>query len=69
MAAAFAPIALVYAGEMFPPHKRLTAVGFISSGLLMAGIVYFRFLVGLLTKLLAGVLFSLFWELCMVLLQ
>jgi len=29
----------VYAGEMFPPHKRLTAVGFISSGLLMAGIV------------------------------
>lgn len=39
VAAAFAPIALVYAGEMFPPHKRLTAVGFISSGLLMAGIV------------------------------
>ncbi|AIQ47338.1 MFS transporter [Paenibacillus sp. FSL R7-0273] len=39
IAAAFAPISLVYAGEMFPPHKRLTAVGFISSGLLMAGIV------------------------------
>lgn len=39
VAAAFAPISLVYAGEMFPSHKRLTAVGFISSGLLMAGIV------------------------------
>ncbi|WP_047013989.1 MFS transporter [Paenibacillus sp. IHB B 3415] len=39
IAAAFAPISLVYAGEMFPPHKRLTALGFISSGLLMAGIV------------------------------
>lgn len=39
VAAAFAPISLVYAGEMFPAHKRLTAVGFISSGLLMAGIV------------------------------
>lgn len=39
VAAAFAPISLVYAGEMFPPHKRLTAVGFISSGLLMAGII------------------------------
>ncbi|WP_245592239.1 MFS transporter [Ectobacillus panaciterrae] len=39
VAAAFAPISLVYAGEMFPPPKRLTAVGFISSGLLMAGIV------------------------------
>ncbi|WP_028402206.1 MFS transporter [Ectobacillus panaciterrae] len=38
VAAAFAPISLVYAGEMFPPPKRLTAVGFISSGLLMAGI-------------------------------
>nr|WP_279664009.1 MFS transporter [Ectobacillus ponti] len=38
VAAAFAPIALVYAGEMFPPAKRMTAVGFISSGLLMAGI-------------------------------
>lgn len=39
VAAAFAPISLVYAGEMFPPHRRLTAVGFISSGLFMAGIV------------------------------
>ncbi|WP_172656829.1 MFS transporter [Domibacillus robiginosus] len=39
VAAAFAPIALVYAGEIFPPHKRLTAIGFISSGLLMASII------------------------------
>lgn len=39
ISAAFAPISLVYAGEMFPPKKRLTAVGFVSSGLLMAGIV------------------------------
>ncbi|WP_054636714.1 MFS transporter [Thalassobacillus sp. C254] len=38
-AAAFAPISLVYAGEMFPPQKRLTTVGYISSGLLMAGII------------------------------
>ncbi len=30
VAAAFAPISLVYAGEMFPPHKRLTAVGLYS---------------------------------------
>ncbi|WNS78195.1 MFS transporter [Domibacillus sp. DTU_2020_1001157_1_SI_ALB_TIR_016] len=39
VAAAFAPISLVYAGELFPPHKRLTAIGFISSGFLMASIV------------------------------
>jgi len=39
ISAAFAPISLVYAGEMFPPEKRLTAVGFVSSGLLMAGVV------------------------------
>lgn len=39
VSAAFAPISLVYAGEMFPPQKRLTAVGFVSSGLLMAGVV------------------------------
>ncbi|MEE6451241.1 MFS transporter [Gottfriedia acidiceleris] len=39
VAAAFAPISLVYVGEMFPPQKRLTAIGCISSGLLMAGIV------------------------------
>lgn len=39
VAAAFAPISLVYAGEMFPPNKRVTVVGFISTGLLMAGII------------------------------
>lgn len=39
ISAAFAPISLVYAGEMFPPEKRLTAVGFVSSGLLMAGVM------------------------------
>jgi len=39
IAAAFAPISFVYAAEMFPTHKRLTAVGFISSGLLMASVV------------------------------
>ncbi|UPM54640.1 MFS transporter [Gottfriedia acidiceleris] len=39
VAAAFAPISLVYVGEMFPLQKRLTAIGCISSGLLMAGIV------------------------------
>ena len=38
-AAAFAPISLVYAGEVFPPQKRLTAISFISSGLLMASII------------------------------
>lgn len=39
IAAAFAPISFVYAAEMFPPEKRMTAVGFISSGLLMASVV------------------------------
>lgn len=39
VAAAFAPISLVYAGEMFPKEKSLTALGFISSGLLMAGVL------------------------------
>ncbi|NUU52676.1 MFS transporter [Paenibacillus taichungensis] len=38
VAAAFVPVSLVYSGEMFPSHKKLTAIGFISSGLLMAGI-------------------------------
>ncbi|WP_080840755.1 MFS transporter [Cohnella massiliensis] len=37
-AAAFSPVALTYAGEVFPPDKRITAIGFISSGFLMAGI-------------------------------
>lgn len=38
VAAAFAPISLVYAGEIFPPENRLTAIGFISSGLLMSSV-------------------------------
>ena len=38
-AAAFAPISLVYTAELFPPNKRLTAIGFISSGFLMASVV------------------------------
>ncbi|GAF64449.1 putative MFS transporter [Bacillus sp. TS-2] len=39
VAAAFAPLSLVYAGEMFPKEKRVTAIGFISLGLFMAGII------------------------------
>ncbi|MFP7733487.1 MFS transporter [Priestia aryabhattai] len=38
IAAAFAPISFVYAAETFPAHKRVTALGFISSGLLMASV-------------------------------
>ena len=38
-AAAFAPISLVYTAELFPPNKRLTAIGFISSGFLMASVI------------------------------
>ncbi|UUZ92451.1 MFS transporter [Paenibacillus sp. P25] len=38
VAAAFAPTALAYAVEMFPSEKRVTIVGFISTGFLMAGI-------------------------------
>ncbi|WP_158583016.1 MFS transporter [Lysinibacillus yapensis] len=37
--AAFAPVSLVYASDMFPPHKRLTVTGYIISGFLMAGII------------------------------
>lgn len=37
--AAFAPLSLVYASDMFPPHKRLSVTGSIISGFLMAGIV------------------------------
>lgn len=37
-AATFSPVALTYAGETFPPEQRVTAIGFISSGFLMAGI-------------------------------
>ncbi|WP_077735740.1 MFS transporter [Bacillus sonorensis] len=37
-AASFSPVALAYAGEMFPQEKRGTAIGFISTGFLLAGI-------------------------------
>jgi len=38
-AATFSPVALAYAVEMFPAQKRVTAIGFISTGFLVAGIV------------------------------
>ncbi|WP_141432272.1 MFS transporter [Bacillus sp. 03113] len=38
-AATFAPAAIAYVVEKFPVNKRVTAIGFISSGFLMAGIV------------------------------
>ncbi|MFP7737486.1 MFS transporter [Priestia aryabhattai] len=38
-AATFAPSVLAYVAEMFPIEKRVTTIGFISSGFLMAGIV------------------------------
>ncbi|WP_248924072.1 MFS transporter [Paenibacillus hamazuiensis] len=38
-AATFSPVALAYAVEMYPPEKRVTAIGFISTGFLVAGIV------------------------------
>lgn len=37
-AASFSPVALAYAVEMFPPARRVTTIGFISTGFLMAGI-------------------------------
>lgn len=37
-AATFSPVALAYAVEVFPPEKRVTTIGFISTGFLMAGI-------------------------------
>ena len=37
-AATFSPVALTYAGEVFPPARRVTAIGFISTGFLVAGI-------------------------------
>ncbi|UUZ81182.1 MFS transporter [Paenibacillus sp. P26] len=37
-AATFSPVALAYAVEMFPPERRVTAIGFISTGFLVAGI-------------------------------
>ncbi|MED1797736.1 MFS transporter [Brevibacillus porteri] len=38
-AATFSPVALAYAVEMFPAEKRVTAIGFISTGFLAAGII------------------------------
>jgi MFS transporter, YNFM family, putative membrane transport protein len=38
-AATFAPAALSYAVEMFPAEKRVTTIGFVSTGFLMAAIV------------------------------
>ncbi|MDA1475178.1 MFS transporter [Bacillus changyiensis] len=38
-AATFAPSALAYAVEMLPLEKRVTTIGFVSTGFLMAGIV------------------------------
>ncbi len=38
-AATFAPSALAYVVEIFPEEKRVTAIGFVSTGFLMAGIV------------------------------
>ncbi|RJX40421.1 MFS transporter [Paenibacillus pinisoli] len=38
-AATFSPVALAYAVEMYPAQKRVTAIGFISTGFLVAGIV------------------------------
>ncbi|MFF2017088.1 MFS transporter [Paenibacillus sp. NPDC058177] len=38
-AATFSPVALAYAVEMFPAQKRVTAIGFITTGFMVAGIV------------------------------
>lgn len=38
-AATFSPVALSYAVELFPPHKRVGTIGCISTGFLMAGII------------------------------
>lgn len=38
-AATFSPVALAYTLEVFPPDKKVGAVGFISTGFLVAGIV------------------------------
>ncbi|WP_217592111.1 MFS transporter [Cohnella sp. GbtcB17] len=37
-AATFSPVALTYAGEAFPPGRRIAAISMISTGFLMAGI-------------------------------
>ena len=38
-AATFSPVALAYTVEMYPAEKRVTTVGFISTGLMVAGII------------------------------
>lgn len=38
-AAAVAPSILAYIAEMYPPEKRVTAIGFVSTGFLTAGII------------------------------
>ncbi|GED18175.1 MFS transporter [Aneurinibacillus migulanus] len=38
-AATFSPVALAYAVEMFPTERRVTTIGFISTGFLIAGIM------------------------------
>ncbi|NOV01903.1 MFS transporter [Paenibacillus sp. LMG 31457] len=38
-AATFSPVALAYTVQMFPPEKRVTTIGFISTGFMVAGIV------------------------------
>lgn len=38
-ASTFSPVALTYAGEMFPEGRRVSVIGYISTGLLMSGIV------------------------------
>ncbi|MFC3749548.1 MFS transporter [Paenibacillus sp. GCM10012306] len=38
-AATFSPVALAYAVEMYPAQKRMTAIGFITTGFMVAGIV------------------------------
>lgn len=38
-AATYSPTAIAYAVEMFPAEKRVTAVGYLSTGFLMAGII------------------------------
>ncbi|KIL79400.1 MFS transporter [Bacillus badius] len=39
VAASFAPTALTFITELYPQRKRATAIGFISAGFLMAGII------------------------------
>ena len=38
-AAAFAPVSLVYTGEVFPTQKKLAVIGYIVSGFLMASVI------------------------------